>query len=95
MPGVDLDLLAGLHVPESAGHVSAGRHDLTVIDEPAAGEVARVSGQLPGHSSVPLASIEVIDGADIIEAPGNRQSQKIENFLSLEVGLTHKPRMFH
>ena len=95
MPGVDLDLLAGLHVPESAGHVSAGRHDLTVIDEPAAGEVARVSGQLPGHSSVPLASIEVIDGADIIEAPGNKQSQKIESFLSLEVGLTHKPRMFH
>ena len=73
MPGVDLDLLAGLHVPEGAGHVPAGRHDLTVIDEPAAGEVARVPSQLPGNSSVSLASIEVIDGTDIIEAPENKQ----------------------
>ena len=79
MSGVHLDLLAGLHVPESAGHVSAGRHDLTVIDEPAAGEVARVSGQLPGHSSVPLASIEVIDGTDIIQASENRQTGSPED----------------
>ena len=76
MPGVHLDLLAGLHVPEGAGHVSAGRHDLTVIDEPAAGEVARVAGQLPGHPGVALASIEVIDGADIVEAPANKEGQR-------------------
>ena len=73
MSGVHLDLLAGLHVPEGAGHVSAGRHNLTVIDEPAAGEIPRVAGQLPGHSRVSLASIEVIDGTDIIEAPENKQ----------------------
>ena len=97
MAGVHLDLLASLHVPEGAGHVSAGRHDLTVIDEPAAGEVASVAGQFPGHPSVSLASIEVIDGADIIEAPANKERVRgaIISSPELGVGLTHKPRMFH
>ena len=55
--GVHLDLLAGLHVPEGAGHVPAGGHNLTVVDEPTAGEVASVPGQFPGDPGVPLASI--------------------------------------
>ena len=79
MPGVDLDLLAGLHVPESAGHVSGRGYYLTIIDEPAAGEVARVASQLPGNSSVSLASIEVIDGTDIIQASENRQTGSPED----------------
>ena len=61
MADVDLDLLASLHVPQSAGHVPAGGDDLTVVDEPAAGEVAGVAGQLPGHSGVPLASIQIVN----------------------------------
>ena len=81
MPGVHLDLLAGLHVPESARHVSGGRYYLTIIDEPAAGEVARVPGQLPGNSSVSLASIEVIDGTDIIQASENRQDRVTRGFI--------------
>ena len=94
MPGVHLDLLAGLHVPESARHVSGGRYYLTIIDEPAAGEVARVPGQLPGNSSVSLASIEVIDGADVVQASENKQVRWLQSF-SPELGLTHRPRMFH
>ena len=61
MAGVHLDLLAGLHVPEGAGHVPAGGDDLTVVDESAAGEVASVAGQLPGDPGVPLASIQVVN----------------------------------
>ena len=40
-----------------------------------------MSSQLPGHSSVSLASIEVIDGADIVQASENIPGQKRNHFL--------------
>ena len=79
----------------SLGNLSTNEtYYLTVVNKPAAGEVARVSGQLPGHSSVSLASIEVIDGADVVQASENKQVRWLQSF-SPELGLTHRPRMFH
>ena len=60
---------------------------MTIVDETAAWEVARVSSQLPGHSSVSLASIEVIDGADIIQPSEHIKGQQMNNFPLR--GLTH------
>ena len=56
MAGEGGHLLAGLNVPQDAGHVTAGGEDLIVVEEAAAGEVAGVAGQLPRHAhrSVPV-----------------------------------------
>ena len=54
MAGEGGHLLAGLNVPQHAGHVTAGGEDLIVVEEAAAGEVARVSGQLPRHAHRPV-----------------------------------------
>lgn len=62
-------LLAGFNVPESAGHVSRAGHYLAVVQEAAAGQVARVAGQLPGDAHVALAGLQAVYGADVVEAP--------------------------
>ena len=45
-------LLPCLYVPLRTGHVSRGGEDLTVVNKPAAGQVARVSWQLPWYLQV-------------------------------------------
>ena len=47
-----------------------------------------MAGQLPGHSSVSLASIEVIDGTDIIQASENNKVRKYRGFAP-ELWQTH------
>lgn len=60
-------LLTGLDVPEGASHITRAGQDLVVIQEAAAGQVARVSWQLTRYAYIALACLQAINGADIIE----------------------------
>ena len=51
----------------SPRHVTRASDDLVVVDEAAAGQVAGVAGQLPGHSDVPFACLQAVDGADVVQ----------------------------
>jgi len=62
-------LHAGLNVPEEAGHVARAGDDLTVGEEAAAGKVAGVGAELPRDPHRPLLGLEVVDRADVVEAP--------------------------
>lgn len=61
-------LLTGLYVPESTGGVARTCNNLVVIKEAAAGEVSCVSGQLAADTHVPLASLQAVNGADVVQS---------------------------
>lgn len=61
------DLAAALDIPEDAGHVTAGREDLGIVDEPAAADVPRVPRELSVRLDGDVAGAEVIDGAHVVE----------------------------
>jgi hypothetical protein len=57
-----------LHVPQDARHVAGGSDDPRVVDEPAAGEVARVGSHLLCHLDRLLPRPQVVNRADIVKA---------------------------
>lgn len=60
-------LLPRLNVPQCARHVSRARHDLAVVNEAAAGQVASVARQLARHAYVALARLQAVDAADVVQ----------------------------
>lgn len=60
-------LLAGLDVPQGAGHVAGAGQDLVVVEEATAGQVARVAGQLAGDAHVALAGLQAGGTTKILE----------------------------
>ena len=52
----------------SPGHIPGARHDLVVVEKAAAGQVSVVPGQLAADPHVALASLEAVDGAEVVEA---------------------------
>lgn len=55
-------LTAGLDIPLHAGHVTGRGQDAPVVDEPTAGKVPGVTGQLAGDPGGPVAVlIKVVD----------------------------------
>ena len=50
------------------GHVAGAGHDLVVVEEAAAGQISVVPGQLAADPHVALASLEAVDGTDVVEA---------------------------
>lgn len=61
------DLGSRLDIPQHTGHVAGGGDDAAVIEEAAAGEVARVAGELARDASGALARGKVVDGTDVIQ----------------------------
>lgn len=61
-------LLARLDIPQGACHVAGAGEYLVVVEEPAAGQVARVAGQLARHAHVALARLQTINRANVVEA---------------------------
>jgi hypothetical protein len=49
-----------------AGHISTRRENLSIIDETAAGEVARVTGKFATDSTGTLPRSEIVDGTNIV-----------------------------
>lgn len=63
------DFLAGLDIPLHTSHVARGCQDAAIVDETAAGKVARVAGQFPGDARRTIALlVEVVNGANVVEA---------------------------
>lgn len=68
MVGELVNLLARLNIPLHAGHVTGRGQDAAVVDEAAAGQVAGVTGELPGDARGAVALlVEVVNGADVVE----------------------------
>lgn len=62
------DANTGLDIPQHACHVSGTGDDLTVVEEPAAAEVAGVCAELTGTLNVvALLRVEIVDGADVVK----------------------------
>lgn len=51
----------------SPGHVAGAGDDLVVVEEAAAGEVARVAGKLPRHPDVPFPGFQAVYGANVVQ----------------------------
>jgi len=62
-------LLPSLYVPQYAGHVPTGGQDLIVIQKSAATQIPGVAWQLSGHANCPIAVFQVVNWADIVQAP--------------------------
>ena len=61
------DLLPSLDIPQHTGHVTRRGEDPSVVDESAAGQVARVPAKLPGHPCGTFSCAQVVDGANVVE----------------------------
>lgn len=60
-------LLARFNVPKSTRHVTRAGHNLVVVDEATARQVARVAGQLAAHSHVSFARLQAVYGTYVVE----------------------------
>jgi len=49
-------------------HVTTGRHNLVIVDESAAGQIAGVAGQLARHAHVTFAGLQRVNTADVVQA---------------------------
>ena len=61
------DLGSGLDIPQHTGHVAGRGDDTAVIEETAAGEVARVAGELARDTGGTFTRGQIIDGTDVIQ----------------------------
>lgn len=60
-------LLSRLDVPQGAAHVPRTGHDLVVVQEAAARQIARMAGQFPADPHVSFARLQAVDGADVVQ----------------------------
>ena len=80
------DLGAGLNIPQHTGHVSRGSDDAAIIDEAAAGQVTRVTRQLPSNASGTFARGQVVNGTDVVKTTASHVVS------TGRVGARHDPR---
>lgn len=63
-----------LNIPQHAGHITRASDDLTIVDKPAATEIARMCAQLAGASDViTFFAVQVIDGTNIVKATASNE----------------------
>ena len=80
------DLGACLHIPEHARHVTRGRQYATVVDEAAAGKIARMAGKFTSHTSRTFTRGEVVYRANIVESTTG------DVVVARCIGASHYPR---
>jgi len=80
---------AGFNVPQHTGHVTGRSDNLSVIDEPAAREIARVSTEFPGaldRANPAFLRTEIVNGANVVETTaGDKVARR-------RIGTGHDPR---